>query len=88
MRESIDPRARGAAICAIAASALVVVNLAITIPFATFGVILAGASVVAVDEPATARTRRCALVAGGVSLLIATVVLVLLFSGRLVTSHD
>ncbi len=83
MQEQLDPRAVVATLFALAAVAMtLLVALPFTVGFSTFGVIFAGASIVAVDEPATSRTRRVALASGGISLLLGGVALALILSRR------
>jgi hypothetical protein len=76
-----DGRARFAVGCGVA-SLLVFASFAIGILFGATALIFAGASVIAVDDPASPRTRRAALLAGLLTLpALAVLVLRLLSPG-------
>lgn len=65
--DHFDGRARFALGCG-ALSLLVVASFAIGMLFAATALTFAGASVIAVDDPATPRTRRAALIAALLTL--------------------
>jgi hypothetical protein len=74
-----DGRARVAVVCGVASLLLVFWSPAVGIFFGAWAWILGGASVIAVDEPASPRTRRASLLAVLLALpaLVALVLLVL-----------
>ncbi|MDX6562437.1 MAG: hypothetical protein QOD65_2251 [Gaiellales bacterium] len=80
----LDGRACLAVACGIASLLVVFLSPEIGIFFAAFAWIFAGASVIAVDEPASPRTRRTALLATLPTLpaLVALVLLLLTFGER------
>jgi hypothetical protein len=75
-----DGRARFAVGCGFL-SLLVFASPAIGIIFGAFAWIFAGASVIAVDEPASPRTRRAALLAAILALPAFAVLVVLVLFG-------
>jgi len=75
--DHLDGRARFALGCA-ALSLLALVDFGLGFFFALLGAIFAGASVIAVDEPAGPRTRRFALVAGLICAIVLALTLVLI----------
>jgi hypothetical protein len=77
--DHFDGRARFAVGCGVL-SLLVFADVAIGILFGATALIFAGASVIAVDDPASSRTRRAALIAALLALP-SLVVLVLLLLG-------
>ena len=80
----LDGRACLAVACGIASLLVVFLSPEIGIFFASFAWIFAGASVIAVDEPASPRTRRTALLAMLPTLpaIVALVLLLLTFGER------
>jgi hypothetical protein len=84
----LDGRACVAAACGIASLLVVFLSPEVGIFFGAFAWIFAGASVIAVDEPASPRTRRTALLAL-LATLPAVIALVLLVGfGFFDPSHD
>ena len=79
----LDGRAVVGAGCAAASFLALLFSVPVSILFGAFGLILAGASVIAVDEgePASPRTRRLALIAGIVSAVLVAGALALLLTG-------
>jgi hypothetical protein len=82
----LDGRAVVAGGCAAAAllivgsSPLTRISPAVGVFLGAFGLIFAGASVIAVDEPASGRTRRLAYAAGLVSAIVLAFVVILILT--------